>query len=279
MIRVDRSRKCPRTKKKIYPKGNWKKLASSATRKANKEKGKHQADRSVYRHKNLLAALKKLFFGKCAYCERKLNNLGVDVEHFRPGKKPKEEKGKHNGYYWLIYKWENLYYSCEDCNRVRKAKSEYDDEFNKSNYVFGKGCSFKLGKGGVRAKKPKDSLAKEKALLIDPCKENPGRYIRFGADLKPSAIAGNQRGNYTIKTLGLDHSLYVRSRKSTYETVKRLLNQYKQAKLAKNKLALRHAKTNLKKMLNPRCEHNALVQNMLADPIMFGVNLDPVNIK
>jgi hypothetical protein len=76
--------------------------------------------------------LKKLFSGKCAYCETFIeqNHPGA-VEHFRPKGAVSDEdfnvvrigsganQINHPGYYWLAYEWLNLLPACYDCNTFR----------------------------------------------------------------------------------------------------------------------------------------------------------------
>jgi len=51
----------------------------------------------------------RVFWGICAYCERR--NKG-EVEHFRPKSKFPE----------LVYEWSNWLFACHDCNQAKGAK-------------------------------------------------------------------------------------------------------------------------------------------------------------
>lgn len=50
---------------------------------------------------------------KCAYCEKPEEQAKYrDAEHFRP----------KSLYWWLAWTWENLLFSCMDCNREHKGE-------------------------------------------------------------------------------------------------------------------------------------------------------------
>ena len=83
-------------------------------------------DQNIYGHNTVKSKLLNLQSQKCCYCESKVGKgkqSSGDIEHFRPKKySQQKEKGKKEfpGYYWLAYEWDNLYFSCEICNRVHK---------------------------------------------------------------------------------------------------------------------------------------------------------------
>jgi hypothetical protein len=58
--------------------------------------------------------LRRLFYNKCAYCEK--YEFKPDVEHFRPKKGVTNPNGNKHGYYWLCYNWSNLLPACSNCN-------------------------------------------------------------------------------------------------------------------------------------------------------------------
>ena len=77
----------------------------------------------IYADDEVKKQLKSDQFGKCAYCERSLNGDFGAVEHFRPkgGYQIEDEKYlRKPGYYWLAYDWNNLLYSCSECNTCYK---------------------------------------------------------------------------------------------------------------------------------------------------------------
>ena len=66
--------------------------------------------------------LNEYYHYKCAYCE--MGGGKVDIEHYRPKGKVKEDAA-HSGYYWLAYEWSNLLPSCKDCNREGGKKTMF----------------------------------------------------------------------------------------------------------------------------------------------------------
>jgi 5-methylcytosine-specific restriction endonuclease McrA len=87
------------------------------------EKNDHEANSKCYRD-TTLGGLVKLYFNKCACCERSRGEE-LQVDHYRP-KKARQNKDKiiynHSGYYWLAYEWSNLMPLCSSCNQ---SKSNY----------------------------------------------------------------------------------------------------------------------------------------------------------
>jgi len=65
-----------------------------------------------YDNSQVKEVLKQSHYKKCSYCETA--NIKGEVEHFRPKNK--------NAYYWLVNDYENLLWSCHDCNQLKGAK-------------------------------------------------------------------------------------------------------------------------------------------------------------
>ncbi len=142
-------------------------------------------DRSVYAASDVKEQLKEDQKGKCAYCERFLNGAYGAVEHFRPkGGYCLNGKLERPGYYWLAYDWNNLLFSCSECN---------------TSY---KGNHFPLEDENMRDIASQD-ISKEKALLIQPVVENPGDFIAFHKHIVV-AKNGNLKGKTTIALLKLN---------------------------------------------------------------------------
>lgn len=79
--------------------------------------------RDVYGHGEVKLALRAAQHDKCCFCESKLGHAQFgDVEHFRPKAEARQSPDVPvaMGYYWLAHVWENLYLSCEICNRRHK---------------------------------------------------------------------------------------------------------------------------------------------------------------
>ena len=149
---------------------------------------------AIYKHQEVKNALERLFRGKCAYCETFYSNAQpMDVEHFRP-KGAVEGVKDHPGYWWIGMAWENLLPSCIDCNRKRNQTTpeghvsqvkllEDTLRFSRSATVAtGKKDSFPLASSGKRAAGPGDELTAEKALLLNPCDEEPKEHLEFVFD-------------------------------------------------------------------------------------------------
>ena len=66
-----------------------------------------------YRGEKVISILQKDFYNKCYLCEEK-NPTSINVEHLR--------SCKNNGQ--LKYNWENLFYACFHCNKIKG--SQYD---------------------------------------------------------------------------------------------------------------------------------------------------------
>ena len=66
-----------------------------------------------YRSKEILTVMQQDFYNKCYICEEKYPT-SINVEHLRSVK----------NYEHLKYKWENLFYACFHCNKIKG--SSYD---------------------------------------------------------------------------------------------------------------------------------------------------------
>jgi 5-methylcytosine-specific restriction endonuclease McrA len=131
---------------------------------------------------------------KCCYCEKHIEHVGDDVEHYRP--KGNANRGVHHpaahGYWWLAFTWENLLFSCENCNRG-KAKN----------------IKFPLAEEGSPLVAEQVPHRYERPLLLDPAVECGVEHIEFRlvpATKKwtPFARRGSTRGDATIRTCLLD---------------------------------------------------------------------------
>ncbi len=82
------------------------------------EKNVHNFSTYYYRD-GCLEVLKKLYHGKCAFCETNTSaGAALRVDHYRPKILLRGDK-THLGYYWLAYEWSNLLFICEICNRYK----------------------------------------------------------------------------------------------------------------------------------------------------------------
>lgn len=141
----------------------------------------------IYNHRDVKSELRKAHHGKCCYCEKSQNEEDAAVEHFRPKggyRLNRDTDLKRPGYFWLVYEWDNLYFSCGWCNR------DYKENI------------FPIKIENHRAHKNRLNIKKEKPLLINPSKDFPRKHIRFFGREVPKAIS--PKGKETIWICGLD---------------------------------------------------------------------------
>jgi uncharacterized protein (TIGR02646 family) len=145
--------------------------------------------------------------GKCAYCESSLSASYGEIEHFRPRAGVRGLGGEYAPlhYWWLAYDWENLLIACQVCNSKYKRDSfPLEDE------------SFRAAIGATGSQ-----LLQERALLIDPCQENPAEHLDFLQD--GTVRSRTKKGEATIKILGLNRAALCEKRKEAAAEMKLLL--------------------------------------------------------
>lgn len=139
---------------------------------------------------------------KCAYCENLEQQRRNDVEHFRPKARADRAPGsdQKHGYWWLAWRWENLLFSCRNCNQAIAGGKGKLDKF-----------PLEAGSGVLCAEQDPYGVASgvERPLLIDPSIESGVDHIRFvrrGArgGWIPVARGGSSRGAKTIEVCALD---------------------------------------------------------------------------
>jgi uncharacterized protein (TIGR02646 family) len=123
-------------------------------------------DGDIYASDAVKHQLKTDQFNKCAYCERFFNGDYGAVEHYRP--KARYQDALHTprqlGYWWLAYDWNNLLYSCSECNTSFK------------------GCLFPL-KNPAQRNIAGQSIINEEPLIINPASMDPKHHIVFKEDV------------------------------------------------------------------------------------------------
>ncbi len=142
-------------------------------------------------------------YHKCCYCEKKLSIGESDVEHFRPKAKVKEARREHQGYWWLVYNWENLLIACRTCNRK-------------------KGTRFPLKEEEKRAYTKNSDLDQEEPFLINPLVEKPEQFISYDefeeTRLMVKAVGKCERGKKTVDELtGMNDKFVLERRKKKLE--------------------------------------------------------------
>jgi len=147
-------------------------------------------DRAVYGADEVKQALSSAQYDKCCFCECKLGHAQFgDVEHFRPKARAQQdaEAAPTSGYYWLAYVWDNLYLSCEVCNR--RHKRGLFPLLNPDRRVASHHRS--------------TELETEQPAFIDPGREDPAAFIEFRREFA-APVAGARRGAATIEALQLN---------------------------------------------------------------------------
>jgi uncharacterized protein (TIGR02646 family) len=127
--------------------------------------------------------LREMFHGKCGYCEVNISHSDdAVVDRFRPFSGIRDKTAYYPDlYWWLTFNWENLIYSCKECQQY------------KANY-------FPID--GVRAMTIADNLEKENCLLVDPCADDPN--LHFSYDKNGIILPLTLKGKQTIELLRLD---------------------------------------------------------------------------
>lgn len=135
---------------------------------------------------------------KCCYCESQEQQARNDVEHFRPKARAIRTPGcaEDYGYWWLAWSWENLLFSCRNCNQ---APAKLD--------------KFPLAPGSEPLFAEQGPPGKEHPLLIDPAVESGVAHIQFVWTVAgtvatgkwvPRPRSGSHKGEWTIKACRLD---------------------------------------------------------------------------
>jgi uncharacterized protein (TIGR02646 family) len=148
-------------------------------------------DREIFASDEAKLALWEMQHAKCCYCEGLYERSYSDVEHFRPKVL----------YWWLAYRFDNLYFSCSSCNRPKKDH-------------------FPLQPGTQSLAAEQDPrISAESPLLLDPGFDDVAAHLTFewlptGYQIAP--FNGSERGRWTIQILGLDRDDLTKLRRSHY---------------------------------------------------------------
>jgi len=149
----------------------------------------------AYTDDSVRDALTVLFKKKCAYCESTFVHTSFkNIEHFRPKSKIAEGVPLKPGYYWLASDWDNLFLACTLCN------SQQTHAIHGSAIVesLGKMDQFPLHNfSHVRDHRIGISTEEPRRLLINPCKEDPEKFLSYGND--GNILPKGQRGLVRLK--------------------------------------------------------------------------------
>jgi len=184
---------------------------------------------SIYSEKIVRTTLRQFHFGKCAYCESKINAVyGGDVEHFRPKAGYGSNALIKPGYFWLASDWNNLLFACPFCNQTNTHQINENGVIEE--VVLGKLNQFPLRTETYRlnythgqmflADTPNYeiaySLEETERLLLKPCTDNVERYFKYeddgrilpsdGLDQLDIEKANTSISVYALKRIGLIQS-------------------------------------------------------------------------
>ena len=113
----------------------------------------------LYGSEAVRSAAYRLFSGKCAFCESSLGESADSavVHHFRPMQEAVDADGQVSRphYWWLAYKWENLYLACHACATAA-------------------GAQFPVASLRAPIGAEGEELEAEGRMLLDPCHDDPG---------------------------------------------------------------------------------------------------------
>ncbi|KRA79697.1 HNH endonuclease [Altererythrobacter sp. Root672] len=190
---------------------------------------------TAYKGHDVKIAIETLFKNKCAYCETHHGASGpVDIEHFRPKAAVLDDKA-HQGYWWLAMDWNNLLYSCIDCNRMRgqvivtpgMTHEEAEKERQKVRRTnAGKKDAFPVR--GARLQPEQITFATEDATLINPTEVDPVNHVTFAPDAygrclavaTGTAAAPDILGQTSINVFGLNRSALVDARSMLWKKLR-----------------------------------------------------------
>ena len=146
-----------------------------------------------------LEALDELFYQKCAYCESPIDFKSPDsVDWFRPPFEATDISGEGSidHYIWLIPDWANLYLACMSCSRAKRSLFPVEGE---RATVF---------------TPISEMLGVERALLIDPCSEDPSQHLRF---VETGEVEGiSPKGEVAIRLLNLNRHDLIEARSKAW---------------------------------------------------------------
>lgn len=200
---------------------------------------------AVYAAIDVKSQLKQDQNGKCAYCERYFNGDYGAVEHFRPkaGYQIVGDKNLYQpGYYWLTYDWDNLLYSCSECN------TSYKRNF------------FPLA-DEVQRDIAHENVDQEQPLFLNPAKDEIGDYLEFHRYLvvvKDTAPL-KEKAEKTIELFHLnDRKILVERRKSIWNNYMTLCKLRKIVLEKGSQEALAHVDYMISKLRSEKSEFTGM---------------------
>lgn len=143
-------------------------------------------------HPDVDLGIYQAFRRKCAYCESAVDMLHVGLH------RPRSNAAGRGGtspdhYWWLAWEWRNMYLVCAACLRA-------------------KGSAFPVDGQRALPEEPYERVAAtERAMLLDPCAEEPEGLLLF--DDSGRVVATDLRAMTTIDVIGLNRQTLVQRRR------------------------------------------------------------------
>jgi len=166
-------------------------------------------NREILFHETVRDSLRRLFSGKCAFCESPIaGGFEIEIEHFRPlsnAQNLSQKKQSSDHYGWFAYEWRNLFPACARCNRTKR--SFFPVRGPRANILSAWD----------------DAERDEKTLLLNPCKDKPYKHLEF--DWDGSVFGKTEIGKCTIETLGLNRPDLISTRSEHFSAMKRLISE------------------------------------------------------
>ena len=135
-----------------------------------REQRRDNLNEDIFFDSDLVGDLGRVFLGKCAFCETRVESSGQTV-HLRPLRfatgSPRIDK---DYYLWLAFEWRNLFFACEYC--AKSKGDQFPVEGDRAPYL----ATFD------------DVIEQEIGLLLDPTSEDPARHLRFLCDEIPCPL-------------------------------------------------------------------------------------------
>ena len=204
---------------------------------------KFEFRRNVYSNPSVKMALKTVQHKKCCYCEGRSAHDPGEVEHYRPKgaiRQDKKAKALYPGYYWLVYAWENLYYSCRSCN-LKKASL------------------FPLVDTKRRARSHHDNHSAERPLILDPGGvQDPRKHITFHDEM---AMGVTRAGRITVEIIdlnGADLSEERLTRLNELKVLQHFVQVCEDKKVQDSADTLMYARQRLATAAHPTSEYSAM---------------------
>lgn len=152
--------------------------------------GSKDFNEGIWKKPDVVAQAKNDQSGKCCYCESTDfdQNSDPQVEHWYPKtsvRNRRQAKVEYPGYYWKAYDWDNLFWSCQKCNR---PKNDY--------------LPIRDGVTRVLDKSLSPNIMAD-ILFVHPSLDDPEDHITFEQHLA-KAKNGSQKGENTIIYCQLD---------------------------------------------------------------------------